>query len=126
MTPHCTYNRVVVAGFLTTFLAACSEGVWMHPKDVIEQHEFHEHMRVRLNNGKTYDTKRMTVTQTTVTIYELKGSGKLDQPIIIPMIDVDTIERFQYDASNSIATTVVIAVPIVFISIFIAALSSWD
>ena len=98
----------------------------MHPKDVIEQHEFHEHMRVRLNNGKTYDTKRMTVTQTTVTIYELKGSGKLDQPIIIPMIDVDTIERFQYDASNSIATTVVIAVPIVFISIFIAALSSWD
>ena len=41
-------------------------------------------------------------------------------------VAVDTIERFQYDASNSIATTVVIAVPIVFISIFIAALSSWD
>ena len=126
MTPSCRYTRVVIAGALTTFLAACSEGVWMHPKDVIEQHEFHEHMRVRLNNGKTYDTTRMTVTQTTVTIYELKGSGKLDQPIVIPMNDVDTIERFQYDHSNSIATAVVIAVPIVLISIFVAAASAWN
>lgn len=101
----------------------------MHRSDVIEQHEFHEHMRVRLNNGKTYDTKHMTVTASTVTIYQLKRrwrSDELDEPIVIPMSDVDTIERFQYDRSNSIATTVVIAAPIALISIVIAALSTWD
>ena len=98
----------------------------MHPSDVIEQHEFHEHMRVRLNNGKTYDTKRMTVNHATVTIYELKRGGKLEEPIVIPMSDVDTIERFQYDPSNSIATTVVIAAPIVLISILVAAASAWN
>lgn len=83
----------------------------MHRSDVIEQHEFHEHMRVRLNNGKTYDTKHMTVTASTVTIYQLKRrwrSDELDEPIVIPMSDVDTIERFQYDASNSTATVVTI------------------
>ena len=98
----------------------------MHPKDVIEQHEFREHMRVRLNNGKTYDTEHMTVTPTTVTIYRLRDGDTLAKPMVIRMIDVDTIERFQYDKSNSIATTIVIAVPIVFISIFLAILSTWD
>jgi hypothetical protein len=71
----------------------------------------------------------MTVNHATVTIFELErrwGSGKLDQPIVIPMSDVDTIERFQHDPSNSIATTVVIAAPIVLISILVAAASAWN
>jgi hypothetical protein len=130
LTPSCRYNRVVVAGTLTAFLAACTESIPMHRSDAIQMHEFHEDMRVRLNNGKTYDTKRMTVNHATVTIYELKrrwrSDNKLDEPIVIPMSDVDTIERFQYDHSNSIATTVVIVVPVVLIAIVIVALSTWD
>ncbi len=82
------------------------ESVPMHRTDAIQMHEFYEDMRVRLNNGKTYDTKRMTVNHATVTIYQLKRrwrSDKLDEPIVIPMSDVDTIEKFQYDASNTAA-----------------------
>lgn len=36
------------------------------------------------------------------------GRGKLDKPIVIPMSDVDTIEKFQYDESNTNATAVTI------------------
>jgi len=92
----------------------------MHRSDAIQMHEFHEDMRVRLNNGKTYDTKRMTVNHATVTIYELKRGGKLEEPIVIPMSDVDTIEKFQYDASNSAATVVTIG-----LLTFIVALVAW-
>ena len=100
--------RVPVMVMLAAFLAACTEAVPMHRQVAIERHEFYDHtMRIRLTSGDTIETKRMTVTESSVTIHELKRrfrSDKLDEPLVIPMSDVEGIERIEFDESNTIAT----------------------
>jgi hypothetical protein len=123
------YRRIVTTATAAAFLTACTSSVPVRKTEAVEQKEFYRHrMRLHLTSGEELMTKRMSVTDSTVTIYVLGVEGKtIEQkpPLVIPMSEVESIERIQFDDAKTIGACIFLALPIIGL-LWIASNFDWE
>ena len=121
--------RIVAAATLVAFLTACTSSVPVPKTEAVEQKEFYRHrMRLHLTSGEELMTKRMSVTNSTVTIYMLGVEGKAieqNPPLVIPMSEVESMERVQFDDAKTIGACIFLALPIIGL-LWIASSLDWE
>jgi hypothetical protein len=126
--PGVAYRRVVATVTVVAFLSACTSSIPVPKNEAIEQKEFYRYrMRLHLTNGEELMTKRMTVSDSTVTIYSLRAENKTvekNPPLVIPLSEVESIERIKFDDARTAGALLFLSLPI-FAIIWIATQYDW-
>ncbi|MCI0451511.1 MAG: hypothetical protein L0Z51_03845 [Candidatus Latescibacteria bacterium] len=107
---------VVTTVTVVTLVSACTSSIPVPKSEAIEQKEFYRYrMRLHMTNGEELMTKRMTVSDSTVTIYSLRAEDRTvekDPPLVIPLSEVESIERIKFDDARTAGALIFLSLPV--------------
>jgi hypothetical protein len=125
-----TFHRVVGAVTLLAFFVACTSSIPVPKSDAIAQKEFYQHhTRVRMKDGEELLAGRMVVNDSTITFYSLLQDGKpfdQQQPLVVRLDEVNSIEQIQHDRGKTITMLVLVSVPIIVVVLLLTLTPTSD
>lgn len=85
--------------------------------EAIEEKEFYdERLAIHLRDGRELFTRRVSVTDSTLTIYSLTNGGKkvvLEPPMVVNWSEVESMERMKFDDAKTIGALLFVSLGIV-------------
>ena len=110
--------RGVSAITAALFLSACTSTTLVPKEQAIEKKEYYDkRIRLQLSDGEELHVRRMTVSDSTLTIYSYASPGKAiadyDPPRMVAMSDVDSIEEISFDDAATLGAILFISLPII-------------
>ena len=111
-----TWRRVGAAATALAMITACTSKTVIPKNEAVEQKEFYRHrMVVHVRDGNDLFTKRMSISDSTITIQSIREEGRTayrDTTLVLNWTDVESIERIQFDDAKTIGALLFAAIPV--------------